>query len=96
MNSTEDIDVAYVAHLARIHLTEDEIATFQGQLSQIVEHVRQLGELDVDDVEPTSHALPVHTILRPDSVRQSLDRDAAMANAPAHRSGQYLVPRIID
>jgi len=90
------IDVAYVAHLARLHLTDEELHTFQGQLGDIVDYVRQLGELDLDGIEPTSHAQPVYNVFRPDEVREGLDRDAVMDNAPASRAGQFSVPRIVE
>ena len=63
-NSGQDIDVAYVARLARLQLSDEEIATFQGQLADIVEYVRKISELDLSGIEPTSHAHPVHYVMR--------------------------------
>lgn len=94
--SNEGIDVGYVAHLARIKLTEEETALFQGQLDQVLHYVEQLSELDVDGVEPTAHAIPVFNVLRPDEVGRSLPHDAVIANAPAAAEGQVRVPKIID
>ncbi len=93
---TEHIDVAYVAHLARLRLSDEEIATFQHQLEDVVEYVRKLGELDLGDIEPTSHAHPVHNVFRKDEVRPGLDHDGVMANAPAQRDGEFQVPKIVE
>ncbi|MFH0952992.1 MAG: Asp-tRNA(Asn)/Glu-tRNA(Gln) amidotransferase subunit GatC [Verrucomicrobiota bacterium] len=92
----DKMDVRYVAHLARLHLTDDEAARFQGQLEQVLGHVRQLNELNVERVEPTAHALPVQNVFRKDEVRPCLDHEKAMANAPKERQGQFLVPKIIE
>lgn len=97
MAETKDgMDVGYVAHLARIDLTEEETALFQGQLDQVLHYVEQLGELEVDDVEPTAHAFPVYNVLRKDEVGQSLGHGRVMDNAPAAADDQVRVPKIID
>ncbi len=92
----EGMDVGYVANLARIDLTEEETTLFQGQLEQVLHYVEQLGELDVDGVEPTAHAFPVFNVLRKDEIGRSLDRTAIIANAPAATDGEIRVPKIID
>lgn len=92
----EGIDTAYVAHLARMHLSEEEIACFQPQLEQVVEYVAKLQELDVSDIEPTSHAQPLTNVLREDGVREGLTNEQAMANAPESIEGQFLVPKIVE
>ncbi len=92
----EGMDVGYVAHLARIDLTEEETTLFQGQLDQVLHYVEQLNELDVDGVEPTAHAIPVFNVLRKDEIGQSLSHDAVIANAPAATDGEVRVPKIID
>jgi aspartyl-tRNA(Asn)/glutamyl-tRNA(Gln) amidotransferase subunit C len=94
--NADQIDVRYVAHLARLHLADDEIARFQGQLEQILGHVRELEKLDVEKVEPTAHAMPVNNVFRKDEARPGLDRDKALANAPKERQGQFIVPKIIE
>ena len=94
--SKEGMDVGYVAHLARIDLTEEETTLFQGQLDQVLHYVEQLDELDVSGVEPTAHAFPVYNVLRKDEVGQSLDHAAVIANAPAASDGEVRVPKIID
>ena len=90
------IDVSYVAHLARLYLTDDEINTFQAQLDGIVGYVRKIGELDLEGIEPTSHARPVQNVFRKDAVRPGLDHDVVMDNAPRVRDGQFAVPRIME
>ncbi len=93
---TGQIDVAYVAHLARMHLSDEEIKLFQGQLNDILTYVDQLRALDVDAVEPTSHAVPMQNVMRGDEVRPGLSHEAVMANAPHERNGLFIVPKIIE
>ncbi|MBU1693676.1 MAG: Asp-tRNA(Asn)/Glu-tRNA(Gln) amidotransferase subunit GatC [Verrucomicrobia bacterium] len=90
------LDVRYVAHLARLHLTDEEVAVFQPQLEQVLGYVRELDALDVEGVEPTAHAFPVHNVFRKDEVLPGLDHDTAMKNAPSERQGQFIVPKIIE
>ena len=90
------IDVAYVAHLARLQLTEPEIAKFQGQLEQIVSFVKKIGELDLSGIEPTSHAYSIVNVFREDESRPGLDRDPVLKNAPATANDQFLVPKIVE
>jgi aspartyl-tRNA(Asn)/glutamyl-tRNA(Gln) amidotransferase subunit C len=90
------MDVQHIAHLARLHLTEEERAQFQGQLEQILSYVESLSRLNVDGVEPTAHAIPVENVLRPDEVRPCLPRDDVLANAPEQHQDQFVVPKIIE
>jgi len=94
--ATKKIDVTYVAHLARLHLTDEEVAVFQPQLEQIVAYVDKIGELDLEGIEPTSHAHPVLNVFRADSARSGLAHEDVMANAPKSTSGQFLVPKIVE
>lgn len=94
MANATHIDVSYVANLARIQLTDEETKLFQGQLDQVLEYVEQLSELDVSNVEPTAHAVPMVNVLRADEPGASLENETVIANAPAHRDGQILVPKI--
>ena len=94
MADANHMDVSYIANLARIELTDEETTLFQGQLDQVLEYVEQLGELDVSNVEPTAHAVPMVNVLRADEPGISIDHDAVTANAPAERDGQILVPKI--
>jgi aspartyl-tRNA(Asn)/glutamyl-tRNA(Gln) amidotransferase subunit C len=93
---TSRVDVAYVAHLARLHLTDEEIRTFQGQIGQVVEYVHKLNQLDLSGIEPTSHAAPVHNVFRRDEVQPGLSRDVALANAPEKSEDQFIVPKIVE
>lgn len=94
--SGKKIDVRYIAHLARIKLSEAEIETFQGQLEQIVAYVEKIGRLDVSGIEPTSHAHTVANVFREDVVRQGADRDRFLANAPDRIEDQFKVPKIVE
>lgn len=89
-------EVRRIAALARLKLTPDEERTFALQLSAILDHVRQLEELDVSGVEPMTHALADVPALRPDEVRDSLGPGEALANAPAREGTWFKVPRIIE
>ena len=93
---TGGLDVAYVAHLARVHLADDEIALFQGQMEQIVHYVEQIGQLDVDGVAPLSHTVSVSNIWRDDEPRPSIDHSTVMENAPDERDGLIAVPKIVE
>ncbi len=88
-------DAAYVARLARIDLTEDELDLYAGQLAVVLEHAAQVAALDTTGVEPTAHPLPLQNVLRADEPRPSLDRDEVLAQAPAVEDHRFLVPRIM-
>ena len=91
-----EIDVGYVARLARLYLSDAETATFQRQLGDVVEYVRKIGKLDLAGIEPTSHTRPVHNVYRDDVLRPGLSHEVVMENAPLERSGQFGVPSIIE
>jgi len=90
----EQID--YVAHLARIALTEEERELFGAQLASILAYVAKLDELDTSEVPPTSHIMGLRNVFRDDVEQPSMPRDAVLANAPARAYGCYLVPKILD
>ncbi len=90
------IDVAYVAHLARLHLDDQEIETLQPQMEQIVELVKKIDELDVTGVEPTSHAVAVTNVLREDTSREGIDRELVLQNAPLEDNDHFVVPKIVE
>ncbi|MFC1453496.1 Asp-tRNA(Asn)/Glu-tRNA(Gln) amidotransferase subunit GatC, partial [Verrucomicrobiota bacterium] len=92
----DKIDVAYVARLARLDLTDDERRVFQEQLDHIVGYMRKIRELDLSGIEPTSHAHPVQNVFREDETRPGLPREEAMDNAPASADGQFIVPKILE
>ena len=95
VRNAEKIDVAYVANLARIQLTAAELQTFQAQLTQIVDYVKDLEHVDVSAIEPLAHTERIANVLRKDEERCGLDRQVVLANAPVHDNEQFLVPKII-
>ena len=88
-------EVAHLARLARLAVTEDELDTFAGQLDVILGAVARVGEVAADDIPPTSHAVPLTNVLRPDEVRPSIDREMVLLAAPAAEDGRFRVPRIL-
>jgi aspartyl-tRNA(Asn)/glutamyl-tRNA(Gln) amidotransferase subunit C len=88
-------DVAHVAQLARLELTDDELDTFTTQLAAILDHAADVEALDVADLAPTSHPYPLRNVLRADEVRPSLDRDEVLAMAPEAEDGRFRVPTIL-
>jgi aspartyl-tRNA(Asn)/glutamyl-tRNA(Gln) amidotransferase subunit C len=88
-------DVAHVARLARLHVTEEELDLFTGQLAAVLEHARDVEALDVGDVPPTAHPLPLKNVLRPDVITPSLDRDEVLAVAPSVEDDRFAVPPIL-
>jgi aspartyl-tRNA(Asn)/glutamyl-tRNA(Gln) amidotransferase subunit C len=94
--SAPDFDVEYVAELARIKLTPEEIETFRSQLGQVLDHVAKLNEVDVSDVEPMAHSFPVYNVFRADEPRESLDREAALSNAPRQAQGLFIVTKVVE
>jgi len=88
-------DVAHVARLARLDLTDEELVRFTGQLGAVLEHAADIAALDIADVPPTAHPLPLTNVLRPDEPQASLDRDEVLAQAPATEDGRFRVPRIL-
>jgi aspartyl-tRNA(Asn)/glutamyl-tRNA(Gln) amidotransferase subunit C len=88
-------DIEKVALLARLQLTDDELATITSELAQIVGYVDQLGEVNTDGVEPMAHAVEVANVFRDDIVTPSLPREEALANAPHHDDRGYLVPPVL-
>ncbi len=89
-------DVAHLARLARLAVTDEELDTFAGQLQVILGAVARVGEVAADDIPPTSHVVPLTNVWRADEVRPSLPHDAAMAAAPAVEQERFRVPRILD
>ncbi|MBE0475669.1 MAG: Asp-tRNA(Asn)/Glu-tRNA(Gln) amidotransferase subunit GatC [Coriobacteriia bacterium] len=95
MAISED-EVRHVALLARIALTDEQVATLAGELSSILDHVSRIRELSLDGVEPTAHAIDVTDVTRPDEVRPCLPRERALLNAPeADDEGFFVIPRIV-
>lgn len=84
--------VLHVARLARLELTEDEVERMAGELSNVLEHVERIRELDLVDVPPTSHAVDIAGVMRPDEPTPSLARDVVLAAAPEAVEGGFGVP----
>jgi aspartyl-tRNA(Asn)/glutamyl-tRNA(Gln) amidotransferase subunit C len=91
-----DFDVKYVAHLARIALTAEEQEKFGAQLSNILGYIEKLNQLDVSQIEPTAHAVPLVNVFRADEIRPSLSNEEALRNAPASANGLFMVPKIVE
>jgi aspartyl-tRNA(Asn)/glutamyl-tRNA(Gln) amidotransferase subunit C len=91
-----EIDIKYVAHLARIALAPDEEKKLAAQLGGILGYIEKLNELDVTGVEPTAHAVPMVNITRADEVRPSLSHEDALRNAPKQNNGLFIVPKIVE
>jgi len=94
--ASAQIDVKYVAHLARIALAPDEEKKLGAQLGHILGYIEKLGELDVSQVEPTAHAVPMVNVTRPDETRPSLSHEDALRNAPQKADGLFSVPQIVE
>ena len=88
-------DVAHVAKLARLRLTDEELDTFTPQLAAILEHAADVEALDLADVEPTSHPYPLANVMRADVARDAGTRDAVLAVAPAAEDGMFRVPPVL-
>lgn len=91
-----EIDVKYVAHLARLALTPDEEKKLAAQLGNILGYIEKMKELDVSGVEPTAHAVPLVNVTRADEVRPSLPHAEALRNAPKQANGLFIVPKIVE
>jgi aspartyl-tRNA(Asn)/glutamyl-tRNA(Gln) amidotransferase subunit C len=89
-------DVAHLARLARLAVTDEELDVFSGQLDVILGAVARVSEVAAADIPPTSHAVPMTNVFRPDEVRPCLPRDAVLAGAPAVEDYKFRVPRILS
>jgi len=94
MKITKD-EVAYVATLARLELSEKAIDTFSGQIGDILAYVDKLNEVNTDGVPPTSHAISLSNAFREDKPVEHLDRDKALQNAPEKEDGDFMVPKVV-
>jgi aspartyl-tRNA(Asn)/glutamyl-tRNA(Gln) amidotransferase subunit C len=91
-----DFDVHYVADLARLELTPEEEKKFGAQLGQVLGYIDKLRQLDVSQVEPTAHAVPMVNVTRSDELAPSLPTEETLRNAPAQANGLFLVPKIVE
>lgn len=91
-----DFDVKYVSNLARISLSPAEEEKIGAQLNGILGYIEKLKELDVANVEPTAHAVPLINVFRADEIRPSISNEEALRNAPAKANGLFIVPKIVE
>ena len=91
-----EIDIEYVARLARLSLTPEEQQSFAAQLEHVLAYIDKLKEVDVSNVDPTAHAFPLVNVTRPDEVRPSMSNEEALRNAPAQANGLFIVPKIVE
>ena len=89
-------EVAHLARLSRLAVTEEELDRFAGQLDVILQSVARVGEVAADDIPPTSHSVPLTNIYRDDVVTPSLTQAEALSGAPDSAEGRFRVPRILD
>ena len=91
-----EIDIKYVAHLARIALSPDEEKKLATQLGGILGYIEKLNKLDVTSIEPTAHAVPLVNITRADEVQSSLPHEEALRNSPRQANGLFIVPKVVE
>ena len=91
-----DFDIKYTAHLARLALTPDEEKKLGAQLGHILGYVEKLKQVDVSNVEPTAHAVPMVNITRADEILPSLPHEDALRNAPKQANGLFIVPKVVE
>lgn len=88
-------EVVRVANLARLDLDEESIGKFAGQIDNILEYIDMLNRVETEGVAPTSHAIFLANVFREDKVKEPLDRNKALANAPEKEDGNFVVPKVI-
>jgi aspartyl-tRNA(Asn)/glutamyl-tRNA(Gln) amidotransferase subunit C len=96
MAGTSELDVGYVARLARINLTEDEKNAFQKQLDDVLKYVEKLRQADVSHVEAAAHALPIFNVFREDAAREWFTAEEALSNAPRKANDLFIVPKVVE
>ena len=96
MSGSEQIDVGYVAQLARMRLSPSENELFQKQLSDVLHYIEKLREVNVSQVEAASHAIPVFNIFRDDVPRDWFTAEDALANAPRKANNLFSVPKVVE
>ena len=89
-------DVEQIAHLARLEITDAQVETYQQQLSDILKYAEMLNELDLDGIEPTTHAVPMVNVLRADVVETALAMDDVLQNAPREAENQFVIQAVLD
>jgi aspartyl-tRNA(Asn)/glutamyl-tRNA(Gln) amidotransferase subunit C len=96
MAGTSNLDVAYIARLARINLTEEEANAFQRQLDDVLKYVEKLRQADVSGVETAAHALPIFNVFREDAARDWFTAEQALSNAPRKANDLFIVPKVVE
>jgi len=96
MSRIDKEQVKHVAHLARLHVSEEEADRFTKQLDDIISMAEQLNELDTEGVEPTTHVLDLKNVMRKDEPKKWITQDEALKNAPEKQDGQIRVPSILE
>lgn len=96
MAEPAEIDVAHVATLARLNLTEKETKLFQTQLGRVLEYAEKLRELDTSHVEAAAHAVPIFNIFREDEPRAGFTAKEALSNAPRKANGLFIVTKVVE
>ena len=91
-----DLDVAYVAKLARLSLSDEETQLFQTQLQQVLVYADKLRDVDVSDVEAAAHAVPMFNVFREDAPRDWFTAEEALGNAPRQANGLFIVPKVVE
>jgi aspartyl-tRNA(Asn)/glutamyl-tRNA(Gln) amidotransferase subunit C len=89
-------EVEHIAELARLALSDEELALYQEQLSAILEHFERLQELDTEAIPPTATVLPLRSVMRADEPRPPFSREDILANAPAAEEGCFKVPAVLE
>jgi len=92
----QELDVKYVATLARLKLTDEEARLFQEQLGHVLEYADKLREVDVSGIEAAAHAVPMFDVLRGDEARSWFNAEQALANAPRHANDLFIVPKVVE
>jgi aspartyl-tRNA(Asn)/glutamyl-tRNA(Gln) amidotransferase subunit C len=96
MSKTTDLDVAYVAQLARLNLTDEETKLFQKQLGEVLKYADKLREIDVGHVETAAHAVPVFNVFREDEPRDWFTAEEALSNAPRKANNLFIVTKVVE
>ncbi|MCX6429057.1 MAG: Asp-tRNA(Asn)/Glu-tRNA(Gln) amidotransferase subunit GatC [Actinobacteria bacterium] len=95
MSTLSRSDVANLARLARIDMTDEELDHLATEMDVILSAVARVQEVATADIKPTSHPIPINNVTRPDVVRPSLSPDEALSGAPAQEEGRFRVPQIL-
>jgi aspartyl-tRNA(Asn)/glutamyl-tRNA(Gln) amidotransferase subunit C len=96
MAKNSDLDVAYVARLARLNLSDEETELFQKQLGDVLKYAEKLREVDVSNIEAAAHALPIFNVFREDAPRDWFTAQQALSNAPRQANDLFIVTKVVE